>query len=124
MFCAYVRQSTRLTTIRGLEAIRKSSRVYLEAYTSMLLVPTERLVRHTALPTCLPHPRRRPFTSDPCTLPTGRWLNRCDCCIQRVHSNACSCQQEADTILAGADTADVSFLVVGDPFGYALLTNN
>lgn len=29
---------------RGLEAIRNSSRVYLEAYTSMLLVDTQRLV--------------------------------------------------------------------------------
>ncbi len=27
-------------------------------------------------------------------------------------------ESEADTILAGADTEDVSFLVVGDPFGY------
>lgn len=26
-------------------------------------------------------------------------------------------ESEADTILAGADTEDVSFLVVGDPFG-------
>lgn len=32
----------------------------------------------------------------------------------------CDYAQEADTILAGADTEDVSFLVVGDPFGCAL----
>ena len=30
-------------TLRGLNAIRRSSRVYLEAYTSILMVPKERL---------------------------------------------------------------------------------
>ncbi len=34
-----------LPLIRGLEAVRKSERVYLEAYTSVLLVPKEQLVR-------------------------------------------------------------------------------
>lgn len=34
-------------TLKGLEAIRKSSRVYLEAYTSMLIgVSKEKLVRN------------------------------------------------------------------------------
>lgn len=31
-------------TVKGLEAIRKASRVYLEAYTSILLVDKEKLV--------------------------------------------------------------------------------
>ena len=31
---------------RGLEAVKRSERVYLEAYTSLLLVPKEKLVRH------------------------------------------------------------------------------
>lgn len=30
-------------TVRGLEIVKKSSRVYLEAYTSILMVPKERL---------------------------------------------------------------------------------
>ena len=30
---------------RGLEAVKRSERVYLEAYTSLLLVPKEKLVR-------------------------------------------------------------------------------
>ena len=37
---------------RGLEAVKRCERVYLEAYTSILLVPKERLVRRGA---CLPH---------------------------------------------------------------------
>ena len=32
-------------TVKGLDAIRAAARVYLEAYTSVLLVPKERLVR-------------------------------------------------------------------------------
>lgn len=31
-------------TVKGLEAVRKSSRVYLEAYTSILMVDKEKLV--------------------------------------------------------------------------------
>lgn len=31
-------------TVKGLEAIKGSARVYLEAYTSILMVPKERLV--------------------------------------------------------------------------------
>jgi diphthine synthase len=30
-------------------------------------------------------------------------------------------ESASDEILAGADTADVAFLVVGDPFGYGRL---
>lgn len=32
-------------TVRGLEIVKKADRVYLEAYTSILLVDTEKLVR-------------------------------------------------------------------------------
>jgi diphthamide biosynthesis methyltransferase len=32
-------------TVRGLEIVKKAERVYLEAYTSILLVDTEKLVR-------------------------------------------------------------------------------
>jgi len=37
-------------TVRGLEAVKKSERVYLEAYTSILLVDKEKLVRFALLP--------------------------------------------------------------------------
>ena len=44
-------------TVKGLDAIRAAARVYLEAYTSVLLVPKERLVR------------RLPFVAlDPCSI--------------------------------------------------------
>lgn len=32
-------------TVRGLDVVRRATRVYLEAYTSILLVPKEKLVR-------------------------------------------------------------------------------
>lgn len=32
-------------TVKGLEAVKKSTRVYLEAYTSILMVDKEKLVR-------------------------------------------------------------------------------
>lgn len=31
-------------------------------------------------------------------------------------------ESSSDEILAGADTADIAFLVVGDPFGYSLVS--
>ena len=34
---------------RGLEAVKRCSRVFLEAYTSVLMVPKERLVRDTSI---------------------------------------------------------------------------
>ena len=36
-------------TVKGLELVRKVDRVYLEAYTSILLVETSKLVRHSNL---------------------------------------------------------------------------
>lgn len=36
-------------TVKGLEMIRKAERVYLEAYTSILLVDTSKLVSPTRL---------------------------------------------------------------------------
>ena len=35
-------------TVKGLEVIKRAERVYLEAYTSILLVDTSKLVRLTA----------------------------------------------------------------------------
>lgn len=31
-------------------------------------------------------------------------------------------ESSSDEILAGADTVDIAFLVVGDPFGYSVLS--
>jgi diphthine synthase len=72
-------------TLRGLEAVRRSDRVYLEAYTSILLCATDKL---EAL--------------------YGKSVIVAD--RQMVEDGA-------DAILDGADTGDVAFCVVGDPFG-------
>jgi diphthamide biosynthesis methyltransferase len=39
-------------TVKGLEVVKRAERVYLEAYTSILLVEKEKLVRSIS-PTCL-----------------------------------------------------------------------
>jgi diphthine methyl ester synthase len=39
-------------TVKGLEVVRKADRVYLEAYTSILLVDKETLVHSPALAIC------------------------------------------------------------------------
>ena len=44
-------------TVKGLEVVKKASRVYLEAYTSILLVEQSVLVRRKLSPSCLHNPR-------------------------------------------------------------------
>lgn len=72
-------------TVKGLEIVKKASRVYLEAYTSILLVDQSVLESYY-----------------------GRSIVVAD--REMVESNS-------DEILRSANTEDVAFLVVGDPFG-------
>ncbi|KAK4057659.1 diphthine synthase [Microbotryomycetes sp. JL221] len=72
-------------TVRGLEAIKQSERVYLEAYTSILGVGKERL---------------------------EAFYDK-----QIIVADRDMVETESDAILDQADKVDVSFLVVGDPFG-------
>ncbi|KAI0452005.1 Diphthine synthase [Xylaria acuta] len=72
-------------TVRGLEVVKRASRVYLEAYTSILLVDQSVLEAYY-----------------------GRSIVVAD--REMVESNS-------DEILQDAQTKDVAFLVVGDPFG-------
>ncbi|KAF8857225.1 Diphthine synthase [Acephala macrosclerotiorum] len=72
-------------TIKGLDVVRKASRVYLEAYTSILLVDKSILETYY-----------------------GREVIIAD--REMVES-------ASDDILHNAQTEDVAFLVVGDPFG-------
>ncbi|KAI0379291.1 Diphthine synthase [Hypomontagnella monticulosa] len=72
-------------TVKGLEIVKKASRVYLEAYTSILLVDQSVLENYY-----------------------GRSIVVAD--REMVESNS-------DEILRDANTEDVAFLVVGDPFG-------
>ncbi|KFA60513.1 hypothetical protein S40285_07879 [Stachybotrys chlorohalonatus IBT 40285] len=72
-------------TVKGLEVVKKASRVYLEAYTSILLIDQTVLEDYY-----------------------GRSITVAD--REMVESNS-------DEILRNADSEDVAFLVVGDPFG-------
>lgn len=73
-------------TVKGLEVVKKAKRVYLEAYTSILMTAdVSKLVEYY-----------------------GRDVELAD--REMVES-------ESDKILDGAETDDVVFLVVGDPYG-------
>ncbi|GAA5923341.1 diphthine synthase [Sporobolomyces koalae] len=72
-------------TVRGLEAIKQSERVYLEAYTSILGVGKDRLESFY-----------------------GKEI---------IVADRDMVETESDAILKDADSVDVAFLVVGDPFG-------
>jgi diphthine methyl ester synthase len=72
-------------TVKGLEAVQSSERVYLEAYTSILMVSTERLEAFY-----------------------GKKV---------VVADREMVETEADVILKDADKVNISFLVVGDPYG-------
>ncbi|KAI9812271.1 MAG: diphthine synthase [Thelocarpon impressellum] len=72
-------------TVKGLEIVKKAERVYLEAYTSILLVDQAKLEAYY-----------------------GR---------QVILADREMVESASDDILAGADTIDVAFLVVGDPLG-------
>ncbi|KAK1993092.1 diphthine synthase [Colletotrichum falcatum] len=72
-------------TVKGLEVVKKAARVYLEAYTSILLVDKAVLESYY-----------------------GREIVVAD--REMVESNS-------DEILRDAQTEDVAFCVVGDPFG-------
>lgn len=73
-------------TVNGLEAVRKSERVYLEAYTSILLVDV---------------PKLEEFYGKTVTVADRDMV-----------------ETESDAILNRASEIDVSFLVVGDPYGW------
>ena len=72
-------------TLRGLAVVKAAARVYLEHYTSILMVPVDRLEALYGRPV--------------------------------VVADRHMVESEAETILEGAETDDVAFLVVGDPFG-------
>jgi len=74
-------------TVRGLDAVRSCASVYLEAYTSILLVGKEKL---EAL--------------------YGKE-------VQLLDREKCESDSAVDAMLEEARTADVAFLVVGDVFG-------
>ncbi|KAF3942285.1 hypothetical protein ABW19_dt0204451 [Dactylella cylindrospora] len=72
-------------TVKGLDVVKKAERVYLEAYTSILMVSQSKLEEFY-----------------------GR---------QVIVADRELVESSSDSILDGADSKDVAFLVVGDPFG-------
>ncbi|KAH7911384.1 diphthine synthase isoform b [Hygrophoropsis aurantiaca] len=72
-------------TVRGLEAVQRCTRVYLEAYTSILVAPASQLAEFY-----------------------GKAV---------IVADREMVETQSDEILSGAETTDVAFLVVGDPFG-------
>jgi hypothetical protein len=75
-------------TVKGLEIVKKAERVYLEAYTAILLVEKEQLVYsfHIPPPYKLNHAfeilihllcdSRKPSMAAPLSSPTAKWSNR------------------------------------------------
>ena len=98
-------------TVRGLEAIKGSERVYLEAYTSILGVGKERLVS----PSCSLSSRFRHRASS--NHFPSRGLQESFYGKQIIVADRDMVETESDDILKDADKVDVAFLVVGDPFG-------
>ncbi|KAL8940218.1 MAG: hypothetical protein Q9216_002927 [Gyalolechia sp. 2 TL-2023] len=72
-------------TVKGLNVVKAAERVYLEAYTSVLLVDKDKLEAYYGRPI--------------------------------IVADREMVESSSDEILAGADTVEVAFLVVGDPFG-------
>ncbi|XP_007169576.1 diphthine methyl ester synthase isoform X1 [Balaenoptera acutorostrata] len=88
-------------TVKGLEVVRRCSRVYLEAYTSVLTVGKEVLSYYIqGQDLGLSSTSQEEFY--------GRKL---------ILADREEVEQEANNILKDADISDVAFLVVGDPFG-------
>ncbi|WVZ56957.1 hypothetical protein U9M48_007415 [Paspalum notatum var. saurae] len=118
-------------TVRGLDAVRSCSKIYMEAYTSLLSLGLD--------PAALANLVRLPFSlfSWPPTTRSSKCL--CVACPQLLLTGvvvfSCVCVQEklygkeitvadremveerVDQVLSEAADADVAFLVVGDPFG-------
>ena len=116
-----------LSLSSGLDAVRSCARVFLEAYTSILTVDTDRLEALYGKPVVV---------ADRETVESvrfgeergerGGWgwregappplLSLVVFFVAHARPTPPPSRQNADLILQGADTEDVAFLVVGDPF--------
>ncbi|OAA66515.1 diphthine synthase [Niveomyces insectorum RCEF 264] len=88
-------------TVKGLEVVKKASRVYLEAYTSILLVDQSVLFDIDEL-----------ILVFICFVLQEKYYGRPIIVADRE-----MVEMHSDDILANAQNEDVAFLVVGDPFG-------
>lgn len=64
-------------SVKGLEIVKRAERVYLEAYTAVLLVEKEVLVCRPRFSACGPPTNcigsRKPTMADKSSLPTAKW---------------------------------------------------
>lgn len=90
-------------TVKGLEIVKRASRVYLEAYTSILLVDKEKLVG------------RLPIKSQ---ILANNSFKETFYKRDVILADREMVESSSDEILANADHDDIAFLVVGDPFGW------
>lgn len=88
-------------TVRGMEAIKSSSRVYLEHYTSLLMVDSSRLV----------------FSTTPSDSSLSSHFQESFYQKSILIADREMAENNSDDMMRGADVENVSFLVVGDPFG-------
>lgn len=103
--CRVTRGDERDITVKGLDAVKSSARVYLEAYTSILgVVPQSKLVRSL-------HSARVSFSY---VLSKESFYGK-----PLIVADRDMVEMDSDAILEDAQNIDVSFLVVGDPFGFA-----
>lgn len=101
-------------TVKGLEAVQKCSKIFLEAYTSILSVGKERLVGLSS--------PFFPFASILLVFPSLRefllvFLQEQFYGKPITIADREMVESEADSFLSLSKNEDVAFLVVGDPFG-------
>lgn len=121
-------------TLRGLEAVKNCSKVYIESYTSLLSFGLSSDGLSTLVRTHIPIPSLSFFffSSAEQFLGENKWVLVFDqfmvCGLLGVQEKLYgkpvtladreTVEEKADAILEEAQESDVAFLVVGDPFGY------
>lgn len=109
-------------TVRGLDAVRRCAKVYMEAYTSLLSLGLDpsalsNLVRSP------PPPLHARHLFDQMPVPAHAPSPHCFLAQEKMYGKEITVadremvEERADQMLREAADADVAFLVVGDPFG-------
>lgn len=99
-------------TVRGLEAVKSCERVYLEAYTSILMVDSSKLVSLVSEYFSV----LQIYVTTISKFSTI-WIQSEYYGKQVIVADREMVESESDAILADADKINVAFLVVGDPYG-------
>lgn len=114
-------------TVRGLDAVRRCAKVYMEAYTSLLSLGLDpsalsNLVRSPP-PLPLPLTLHARHLFDQMPVPAHAPSPHCFLAQEKMYGKEITVadremvEERADQMLREAADADVAFLVVGDPFG-------